>query len=201
MKPFERHGATRGRKWTPEYKAYQNMIGRCYDKKNKCYADYGGRGITVYRAWRNSFTRFLAHVGLRPTAKHSLDRKNNNRGYVPGNVQWATPQQQARNTRANRIVTVDGISKSLADWTGTTESKTYSRTKARLLRGWLDKKALAQPARALRAHLPAQAREKIRKLYATGEWTQRELADLFGLRGGQGNISRLLAGKYKEKTA
>lgn len=200
MKPFERHGATKGGRWTPEYRAYQKMIGRCCDKNDKRYDDYGGRGITVHRAWRRSFAKFLAHVGARPSPKYSLDRRNNNRSYVPGNVRWATAIQQARNTRANRRVTIDGVTKTLADWAGTSESKLYGRAKSRLLRGWPERKSVEAPARVLREHLTAQERAKIRKLYATGEWSQRELAEMFGLRGGQGNVSRLLAGKYKEKT-
>ena len=69
-----RHGGTLGGKKTPEYVAWGNMIARCYNPRNKRYAAYGGRGITVCAEWRHDFARFLADMGPRP-AEHSLDRR------------------------------------------------------------------------------------------------------------------------------
>jgi hypothetical protein len=52
--------------------------------------------------WLNDFPAFFAHVGVRPSARHSLDRIDNDGHYAPGNVQWATIYQQTNNTRRNR---------------------------------------------------------------------------------------------------
>jgi len=67
---------------------------------------YGGRGIKVCAAWRHNFPAFLACVGRRPSRTHSIDRINNDGNYKPGNVRWATKQEQTDNRR--KQVTSDG---------------------------------------------------------------------------------------------
>lgn len=80
------------------------MKGRCLREKCKSYPSYGGRGILVAAEWLASFDQFLAHVGKRPSPDHSLDRyPDNDGGYEPGNVRWATREEQARNTRKVKL--------------------------------------------------------------------------------------------------
>lgn len=86
-----------------EYKTWQQMKERCLNQKGKDFHKYGGRGISVYDAWVNSFELFFAHVGKRPAGCKSLDRINNDGNYEPGNVRWATPAQQSRNTRLTKL--------------------------------------------------------------------------------------------------
>ena len=93
-----------------EYNCWKNMLRRCTNPNHPSYKSYGGRGITVCLAWRESFAAFLGDVGLKPSDQHSLDRIDNDRGYGPGNCRWATRQQQARNGSRNHIVTVRGES-------------------------------------------------------------------------------------------
>lgn len=82
-----------------EYQAWCRMIQRCENESSPDYKRYGGRGIRVYSGWRRDFMAFYSHIGPRPSALYSIDRKDNNRGYEPGNVRWATPKQQANNRR------------------------------------------------------------------------------------------------------
>jgi hypothetical protein len=96
------------------------MKSRCNDPNSQAYDRYGGRGIKVCERWNESFEAFLADVGIAPSPDLSLDRwPNNDGGYEPGNVRWATASQQTANTRmtekrraANqRIAASKGISK------------------------------------------------------------------------------------------
>ena len=73
------------------------MKQRCRYSKGRDYHRYGGRGITIYPAWFESFKTFLADVGPKPTPEHSLDRIDNDGNYEPGNVRWATSKEQAAN--------------------------------------------------------------------------------------------------------
>ncbi len=85
------------------YNIWRGMISRCHSPTNIRYCDYGGRGINVFPEWQTSIVAFVAHMGPRPSKHHSVDRINNDGNYEPGNVRWATPVQQARNTRQSRI--------------------------------------------------------------------------------------------------
>lgn len=73
------------------------MRKRCYYPAAKNYERYGGRGITVCDEWRNNFSAFLSYMGPKPSPAHSIERIDNERGYEPSNVRWATAKEQAAN--------------------------------------------------------------------------------------------------------
>jgi hypothetical protein len=76
------------------------MIARCMNPKAHRYDLYGGRGISVCERWVESFESFLSDMGQRPSDGHSLDRFPDKDGnYEPGNVRWATHQEQMLNRR------------------------------------------------------------------------------------------------------
>lgn len=89
---------------------YQTWLGikrRCLDPNDAAYPKYGARGIGMHLDWQRDYGKFkswiVTNLGLKPTHGHSLDRKNNDRGYEPGNLRWATQTQQARNSRATKL--------------------------------------------------------------------------------------------------
>jgi hypothetical protein len=85
------------------------MLQRCTNPNHPEYKNYGGRGIKVCDRWLESFEEnFLADMGLRPSPKLTLDRIDNNKGYSKSNCRWATPKEQARNRRPNRVIPFNG---------------------------------------------------------------------------------------------
>ncbi len=83
----------------PLYYIWTGIIQRCRNEKHPRYGDWGGRGIRVCDEWAASYEAFANDVGKRPTPFHQLDRIDNDGHYEPGNVRWATTEEQTRNRR------------------------------------------------------------------------------------------------------
>ena len=98
---------------TRTYNSWASMVARCSNQNYYQYGNYGGRGITVTHEWLK-FERFLSDMGERPAGR-TLGRSNNELGYSAANCRWATPKEQANNTRPRKdrvkhlMATVHGI--------------------------------------------------------------------------------------------
>lgn len=96
------------------YATWSHMMQRCHNEKSGDYPEYGARGITVAPEWHDP-AAFIAYMGERPVGA-SIDRIDNSLGYAPGNCRWATPTEQANNTRRNRFYEHDGKRLTVCQW-------------------------------------------------------------------------------------
>lgn len=101
---------------TPEYRIWKAIRERCYDLNHKSYSDYGARGVNVCEAWKESFDTFYQDMGPRPSKDHSIDRRDNDKGYCKENCYWATREEQNNNTRRNIFYEHNGVHRTLAAW-------------------------------------------------------------------------------------
>lgn len=107
---------THGMKDSSEYVIWFGMKARCYNPKSTHYKDYGGRGIAMCDEWKESFEAFYRDMGPRPSPDHTVDRKDNDKGYSKDNCRWATWAEQGRNRRNNLYYVFDGERKTLSEW-------------------------------------------------------------------------------------
>lgn len=87
----------------PEYSVWCKMKARCSEftslKDKRAYFD---KGVKVCPEWQESFLSFLNYIGRRPSKNHTLDRIDPAGNYEPGNVRWATWDQQWSNLRSRK---------------------------------------------------------------------------------------------------
>lgn len=134
---------THGKSHMPEYKSWCAMRSRCLDASHSSYHRYGGRGITICERW-DDFACFLDDMGPRPSSGHSLDRVDHDGHYEPSNCQWATRKQQQNNMSTNHVITLDGVSRTMAEWNEHLGLKNGG-VQSRLRLGWSLRKALTTP--------------------------------------------------------
>lgn len=124
---------------------WRTMHNRCYNQKQKCHPDYGGRGIAVDADWHGAagFQRFLQDMGPCPEGG-TLERIDNNANYGPENCRWATRNEQARNKRNNHFITANGKTQILEDWAKELGCKN-SAILYRIRKGMTEQEAVTKP--------------------------------------------------------
>lgn len=125
--------AKHGRSKHPLYARYKTMLARCNNPKNKSYKNYGAKGIKVCKRWSlpmpRGFDNFVEDMGDCPEG-FSLERINNDRGYMPSNCKWASIKEQSVNKTSNNKVTIEGVTKTLSQWSEDFECSPYRVQKA-----------------------------------------------------------------------
>lgn len=141
------HGEGQRGRPSAEHRVWTGMLTRCRNPKADSYPHYGGRGIAVCERWLK-FENFLSDMGRRPSKHHSIERLRSDGNYESVNCIWATLDQQSRNKRNNRILTLDGVSKTITDWAKGLDL-THQSIRYRLKSGLSLEKALTLPKAAL----------------------------------------------------
>jgi len=135
---------THGLSSSPEFQAWSSIKKRCLKPNNNQYKDYGARGISICKEWKNSFEDFYKDMGPRPSLKHSIDRIDNNKGYSKENCRWATMSEQNLNKRNSRKLSFNNETKSLTEWSRITGIK-FETLRSRLSLNWPIERALTEP--------------------------------------------------------
>lgn len=137
----------------PLYSTYAQMIHRCTNPNSKNYHRYGGRGIKVCKEWLGNPEQFFKDMGPKPTPKHSIDRINNDGDYSPDNCRWATNKEQSNNQSTNHLITFNGETKNIQQW-----SEAFNLNQntfhSRILHGWSIDRILSEPTQKRRKKLP-----------------------------------------------
>lgn len=107
----------RGCKVCPIYARHKTIISRCYNKNDKEYKNYGGRGISVCDEWLNDDRKFVEWaINNEYEDGLTIDRIDVNGNYYPENCRWSTVKEQSNNTRKNVHLTAFSDTKTLKEW-------------------------------------------------------------------------------------
>lgn len=118
------------------YHIWFDMKRRCYQKQNKRWQKYGGRGIKVCTAWLNNFQAFFDWAMANGYADDlTIDRIDMDGDYSPENCRWADQFQQANNRSNNHYITYHGVTKTMMEWSKELNLN-YSTLRRRIRAGW-----------------------------------------------------------------
>jgi len=118
------YNTTHGMYYTKIHRAWAGMKQRCGNKNIESYKYYGERGISVCDRWLNSFEFFLEdmgesyeqHVEEFGEKETTIDRIDVNGNYCKENCRWATYKEQANNMRTNCLITYNGKTQNIKQW-------------------------------------------------------------------------------------
>jgi hypothetical protein len=132
---------------SPEYQVLAGILQRCFNPNHVSFRYYGERGVTSKWTSLDQFEDFLSCVGRRPSVDHSLDRfPNKNGNYEPGNLRWATEQQQQSNKRNNVYVTYLGDTLCMREM-ARKHNVSYETFSYRIRQGWNIHNAITTPCK------------------------------------------------------
>lgn len=89
------------------------MLGRCRNKTNPSFKNYGARGISV--SWE-SFEDFWSDMGQLYKEGLTIERIDNNAGYSKVNCKWASPKENQQNKRTTKSITINGKTQTIGAW-------------------------------------------------------------------------------------
>lgn len=99
------------------YKIWWGIKMRTTNPKRKSYPNYGGRGIKLCDEWLNDYLAFRNWALSNGYSENlSIDRIDVNGNYEPLNCRWATDSEQANNQTSNNLITHNGQTMNITQW-------------------------------------------------------------------------------------
>lgn len=139
---------THGKKPRRLFSCWANMIQRCENPNSTSYRNYGSKGITVCKKWRNSYEAFRDWALANGWSEElEIDRIDPRGNYTPSNCRWVDETTQARNRLSGVApMTLNGETKLMVEWAEITgiAAGTIQRRKSL---GWSDERALTTPVK------------------------------------------------------
>lgn len=123
---------------------WHSMRSRCRNKNDRYY---GGKGITVCDEWNNSFEVFREWAienGYRDDL--TIDRIDSSKNYCPENCKWSTVKEQCNHLSSNRMIEIDGATKTFAQWCDYYNIPQYLAENRLNKYGWSEEEAFKTPA-------------------------------------------------------
>lgn len=128
------------------YAVWNGIKQRCQNEKNSSYMNYGGRGIRIDSKWADNYEAFYKwaiKAGYRKGME--IDRIDNDGDYCESNCRFVDRTVQANNKRNINFFTINGITKSFAQWCREYNMDYYLVRQRVYKLGWAMEKALTTP--------------------------------------------------------
>lgn len=186
-----------GKSNTRLYRIWSNMKDRCYNPNCRNYKHYGGRGIVMCDEWRHDFSAFYewsmatGYDETAPRGQFTIERNDNNGPYSPDNCRWATIKEQENNKRSNRLVTINGVTKTLSQWceelNANYRTELYHQVKDAILQKKREKRRSSgmipqvEYSKERRVRMISRAAELKRLEAENPSWTNSMLAEKMGM--------------------
>lgn len=111
-------GRSKGSRFRPKYGIdgyihlrgrWEQMMERCCNPKSRYYKVYGGRGIGVSDEFKDcpTYCKYINSLPRRE-GQNQVDRIDNSKGYIRGNLRWVTSKENNANKRTNVMVEWEG---------------------------------------------------------------------------------------------
>ena len=109
--------STHGMSGSRLYQEWVNIKARCYNKNSKAYKRYGARGIGMCQDWFDSFDVFAEWALSNGYSDNlTIERIDNDKGYMPDNCKWISKGDQANNRGSNISISYNGETHNLSEW-------------------------------------------------------------------------------------
>lgn len=114
---YEHAKTTHNMTGTKIYRVWASMKQRCENSNDNAYKWYGSLGVKVCGEWSKSFEKFYSWAKKSGYKEGlTIERVDVKGNYEPNNCKWITQREQLLNTRRSRVISYNGKTQTLKEW-------------------------------------------------------------------------------------